>query len=89
VVGSALHVPLPKDLRVGSSVYVKIYYATTKDSTALQWLTPELVNNFHSDFDDIDTLFQGKRRAKNIHISLVNVSLSTLAQWHRSKVIIF
>lgn len=43
VVGSALHIPLPKDLRRGSSVLVKVRYATTKSGLALQWLTKEYV----------------------------------------------
>ncbi|KIM39154.1 hypothetical protein M413DRAFT_447486 [Hebeloma cylindrosporum] len=38
VMGSALHVPLPKNLSKGSSVTVEIKYKTTEACTALQWL---------------------------------------------------
>ncbi|KAF8809387.1 zincin [Phlegmacium glaucopus] len=38
VMGSALHIPLPKDLKAGSSVSTKIAYKTTAECTALQWL---------------------------------------------------
>ncbi|KDR68677.1 hypothetical protein GALMADRAFT_231006 [Galerina marginata CBS 339.88] len=38
VMGSALHVTLPKGLKAGSSVSVKIDYKTTEECTALQWL---------------------------------------------------
>jgi len=39
--GSALHVPLPKNLSKGSSVTVEIKYKTTEACTALQWLDKE------------------------------------------------
>ncbi|KAF8202833.1 hypothetical protein BJ912DRAFT_1018714 [Pholiota molesta] len=38
VMGSALHIPLPKPLSVGSSVTIKIDYETTEGCIALQWL---------------------------------------------------
>lgn len=41
VMGSALHVPLLPGTRAGSTVKVTIFYKTTKDSTALQWLAKE------------------------------------------------
>ncbi|KIM81710.1 hypothetical protein PILCRDRAFT_821059 [Piloderma croceum F 1598] len=41
VMGSALHIPLPSDLKSGSSISVKVTYKTTKDCTALQWLEKE------------------------------------------------
>ncbi|KAF7329344.1 Leuk-A4-hydro-C domain-containing protein [Mycena kentingensis (nom. inval.)] len=41
VMGSALHVLLPRDLKTGAKVQVTIKYATTKDCTALQWLDKE------------------------------------------------
>jgi len=41
VMGSALHVPLAPGTRAGSTIKVAILYATTKDSTALQWLAKE------------------------------------------------
>jgi len=39
--GSALHIPLPSGLKLGTSVTVKVTYKTTKDCTALQWLEKE------------------------------------------------
>ena len=45
VMGSALHIPLPKSLKIGSSVSTKITYKTTAESTALQWLDKEYVIN--------------------------------------------
>ncbi|KAJ7020251.1 peptidase family M1-domain-containing protein [Mycena alexandri] len=41
VMGSALHVSLPKGLRSGTSIDVTVFYKTTKDCTALQWLEKE------------------------------------------------
>ncbi|KAJ7630308.1 peptidase family M1-domain-containing protein [Roridomyces roridus] len=41
VMGSALHVSLPKGLQSGKSVQVAVFYKTTKDCTALQWLDKE------------------------------------------------
>ncbi|KAF7375083.1 Leukotriene A-4 hydrolase [Mycena sanguinolenta] len=41
VVGSALHIPLPAGLKSGASITVTVFYKTTKDSTALQWLSKE------------------------------------------------
>ncbi|KAF7295355.1 Leuk-A4-hydro-C domain-containing protein [Mycena indigotica] len=41
VMGSALHVTLPKGLKKGTSVKIAIAYSTTKDCTALQWLEKE------------------------------------------------
>lgn len=41
--GSALHIPLPLNLKLGSSVVVKVSYNTTKTSTALGWLEKECV----------------------------------------------
>jgi len=41
VMGSALHVPLAPGSRAGSPTKVAIFYKTTKDSTALQWLAKE------------------------------------------------
>ncbi|KAF9476002.1 zincin [Pholiota conissans] len=38
VMGSALHIPLPKPLSAGSSVSIKIDYKTTEGCIALQWL---------------------------------------------------
>jgi leukotriene-A4 hydrolase len=42
--GSALHIPLPSDLKSGTSIKVKITYETTRDCTALQWLEKEYVH---------------------------------------------
>ncbi|PFH48207.1 hypothetical protein AMATHDRAFT_196923 [Amanita thiersii Skay4041] len=41
VMGSALHIPLPANLKAGDVVVVKVTYGTTPDSTALQWLEKE------------------------------------------------
>ncbi|KAF7367549.1 Leukotriene A-4 hydrolase [Mycena sanguinolenta] len=41
VMGSALHVSLPKGLKSKTSVDVTVFYATTKDCAALQWLDKE------------------------------------------------
>ncbi|KAJ7746548.1 peptidase family M1-domain-containing protein [Mycena metata] len=41
VMGSALHIPLPEGLKSGTSINVAVFYKTTKDSTALQWLEKE------------------------------------------------
>jgi leukotriene-A4 hydrolase len=41
VMGSALNIPLLPGTKAGSTAKVTIYYKTTKDSTALQWLAKE------------------------------------------------
>ncbi|KAJ7058795.1 peptidase family M1-domain-containing protein [Mycena amicta] len=41
VMGSALHVSLPKGLKKNALVKVSVSYKTTKDCTALQWLDKE------------------------------------------------
>ncbi|KAF4623043.1 hypothetical protein D9613_001552 [Agrocybe pediades] len=41
VMGSALHVSLPKDLAAGVALTIKIDYKTTETCTALQWLDKE------------------------------------------------
>ncbi|KAI0044083.1 leukotriene-A4 hydrolase [Auriscalpium vulgare] len=41
VMGSALHVALPAGLTSGSSISVTVFYQTTEDGTALQWLEKE------------------------------------------------
>ncbi|EGN92717.1 hypothetical protein SERLA73DRAFT_127308 [Serpula lacrymans var. lacrymans S7.3] len=41
VMGSALHIPLPKNLKAGDLISVKVTYKTTQESTALQWLEKE------------------------------------------------
>lgn len=41
VMGSALHIPLLPETKAGSTAKVTIFYKTTKDSTALQWLAKE------------------------------------------------
>ncbi|KAJ7430441.1 peptidase family M1-domain-containing protein [Mycena galericulata] len=38
VMGSALHVSLPKGVQSGTSIDVTVFYKTTKECTALQWL---------------------------------------------------
>ena len=39
--GSALHVYLPDTVNKGTDIKVTVTYATTKASTALQWLDKE------------------------------------------------
>ena len=41
VMGSALYVPLLQGTKAGYTAKVTIFYKTTKDSTALQWLAKE------------------------------------------------
>ncbi|KAF7330388.1 Leukotriene A-4 hydrolase [Mycena venus] len=41
VLGSALHIPLSVGLKSGTSITVTVFYKTTKDCTALQWLSKE------------------------------------------------
>ena len=41
VMGSALHIPLPSDLKEGAPVTVQVFYKTTAECTALQWLNKE------------------------------------------------
>ncbi|KAJ7352538.1 peptidase family M1-domain-containing protein [Mycena albidolilacea] len=41
VMGSALHIPLPAGLKSGTSITVAVFYKTTQDCTALQWLSKE------------------------------------------------
>ena len=73
VMGSALHIPLPKNLKTGSSVFTKITYKTTAECTALQWLDKEHVINL---ILSRKMLTQGTVRLKgdNIHIFSVNAN---------------
>ncbi|KAF8207284.1 hypothetical protein K438DRAFT_2013778 [Mycena galopus ATCC 62051] len=41
VMGSALHIPLPAALKSKTSILIVVFYKTTKDSLALQWLSKE------------------------------------------------
>ncbi|KAJ7116299.1 hypothetical protein C8R44DRAFT_832437 [Mycena epipterygia] len=41
VMGSALHIPLPHGLKSKTGITVAVFYKTTKDCTALQWLEKE------------------------------------------------
>ncbi|KAJ7178723.1 peptidase family M1-domain-containing protein [Mycena crocata] len=41
VMGSALHIPLPEGLKSGGIISVAVFYETTKDCQALQWLEKE------------------------------------------------
>lgn len=43
VMGSALHIPLPHGLKSKTAITVAVFYKTTKDCTALQWLEKEYV----------------------------------------------
>ena len=38
--GNALEVHLPRSLEVGSEFYLRLYYTTNENSTAISWLTP-------------------------------------------------
>ena len=42
--GSPLHILLPPSLKVGDKIRVQIFYSTTKDCTAVQWLDKESVD---------------------------------------------
>ena len=79
VMGSALHIPLPKNLKTGSSVITKITYKTTAECTALQWLDKEHVINL---ILSRKMLTQGTVRLKgaNFHIFSVNANPSMLVQ---------
>ena len=48
VMGSALHIKVPSVPAPGSHVKATIYYKTTADCTALQWLAKECVLIFYS-----------------------------------------
>lgn len=39
--GAPLHILLPRYRKVGDQLRVQIFYSTTKDSPALQWLEKE------------------------------------------------
>jgi hypothetical protein len=79
VMGSALHIPLPKSLKTGSSISTKITYKTTDECTALQWLDKEYVIN---PILSRKMLTQGTVRLKgdNFHIFSVNANPSMLVQ---------
>ena len=79
VMGSALHIPLPKSLKTGSSVSTKITYKTTAECTALQWLDKEYVINL---ILSKKILTKGTVRLKgdNFHIFSVNANPSTPVQ---------
>ncbi len=89
VIGSALHIPLPRGLRVGSSVSVKIRYTTTKESTALQWLTKECVATVLKFLLSTLTTFSysDKRKGSNFPIFLASVNQFTHQQLPRFKVL--
>src|ERR1700678_1727420 len=75
--GSALHIPLPKGLKAGSSVSTKITYKTTAECTALQWLDKEYVINLQIEEPlikwDIPIV---RPKGNNSHIFSVNVNPS-------------
>ncbi|KAG1880216.1 hypothetical protein F4604DRAFT_1751031 [Suillus subluteus] len=48
VMGSALHVPLPRTLSAGSSILVEITYRTTANGTALQFLAKDQCQPIHA-----------------------------------------
>ena len=79
VMGSALHIPLPKSLKTGSSISTKITYKTTAECTALQWLDKEYVINL---ILSRKILTQGTVRLKedNSHIFSVNANPSMPVQ---------
>ena len=41
VMGKPLRIPLPANRKVGDQLRVQIFYSTTKDCTAVQWLGKE------------------------------------------------
>ena len=83
--GSALHIPLPKSLKTGSSISTKITYKTTAECTALQWLDKEYVINL---ILSRKILTQGTVRHKedNSHIFSVNANPSMPVQLPLCKV---
>ena len=62
--GSALHVYLPETVKKGAEIKLTVTYATTKASTALQWLDKEYVlfawRNNNSRANDVCRQTQGK-----------------------------
>jgi hypothetical protein len=88
VMGSALHIPLPKSLKTGSSISTKITYKTTAECTALQWLEKEYVINL---ILNKKTLTQGTVRLKgdDFHIFSVNANPSMPVQSPLCKVRFF
>ena len=41
--GAPLRIPLPANLKAGEKVKLEVFYSTTKDCTAVQWLDKEYV----------------------------------------------
>jgi hypothetical protein len=88
VMGSALHIPLPADLKLGSSISVKVTYKTTKDCTALQWLEKEYVRQIEIGVGhDLRWIYSDKRKERLSHICSASVNPSMPERWRHYKVI--
>ena len=79
VMGSALHIPLPKSLKTGSAVSTKITYKTTAECTALQWLDKEYVINLTLS-RKLLTQETVRLKGDNFHIFSVNANPSMPVQ---------
>jgi hypothetical protein len=88
--GSALHIPLPSDLKSGSSISVKVTYKTTKDCTALQWLEKEYVYQIDiSVGHDLRCIYADKPKERHSRICSASVSPSMPERWRHYKVITY
>lgn len=85
--GSALHVPLLQGTKAGYTTKVTIFYKTTKDSTALQWLAKEYTKpGFYSLTSIHATRALDKHKERDFPISSANVNQYMPEHWHRYKV---
>jgi hypothetical protein len=85
--GSALKVSLPSTPKKGSTVSVKIAYTTSKDCTALGWLTKEYVSRcLLQPMVALTCLAIGRRKARRSLTYSANASLSMLAPCYLAKV---
>jgi len=88
--GSALHIPLPSDLKYGASISVKVTYKTTKDCTALQWLEKEYVHQIEIGVGhDLRCIYSDKRKERHSRICSASVSPSMPGRWRHYKVITY
>lgn len=85
--GSALHIPLVPGTKAGSTTKVTIFYKTTKDSTALQWLVKEYIwADFHIHTYIYAPHALGRHRASNSPTSSASVNRYMPEHWHHYKV---
>lgn len=86
VLGSALHIPLPRDLKSGTSIAVKVNYHTTKDCIALQWLEKEFVCSiFASQSNFFNNQTKGRLKERPFRTFSANVNPFTLGRLRRYK----